>query len=129
MAENLIPMHSTIGKADIGDTGWAFLDGEWVIARILNDDGGVGPYLVYLTDEGSEWHFVNDAIKGEAWFPVSEPPYGPFDDPCTHALTMQDGRALWTLSWRAAKEEGETLSRNIFAYAQSLLKISKAPDV
>ena len=123
-------LHTTVEKADPGDAGWIWFEGKWHVAQIVEEMiEGEDCLFVEIMGNGEFENVsppVSDrSIGGLHWYPINRPSYDGNERPSTHALTMQDRDATWTLSWSATEDEGAAISRSIFAHAQSLLKTEK----
>lgn len=122
--KKMLPLHTTLEKADEGDAGWLYWEGNWRLATIIYDENDEVLYAaVIINDECRP--FDVEKMGKLPWFPIHRPPYEGDEMPATHLVSLADAEAGVTLSYRATSEEGREISRKIFDFAQSLLNEKK----
>lgn len=120
----MLPLHTTVEKADEGDSGWLWWEGSWRLATIIYDENDEVMYAAVIINDECRPFAIEDVGK-LPWFPISRPPYEGNETPATHLISLVDAEAGVTLSYTAAMDDGREISRKVFDFAQQLLNENK----
>lgn len=121
-----LPLHTTVESAIADDAGWMLWEGQWRLSTIIYDAEDDVLYVAAVINDQCR-PFELDDVENLPWMPISRPPYGADEKPCTHAVTIRDHGASVTFSWNMNVSDGRASMGRIIQAVESMLRETDAP--